>query len=122
MRILIFSDNHGERYNIDRIIKQWIPLDRIISLGDSEMSENELSNLEIIGVKGNYPFEPKFPTELNFNFEGVNCFFTHGHHYHVKSGVSSLLQKAYLNKYDIVGFGHTHRVFLEEISGIIMIN
>jgi len=122
MRILLFSDNHGEKENILRIIKQCEPLDRIISLGDSEMREKDLSDLGIFGVKGNYPFEPKFPYELNFYFEGVNCYFTHGHLYHVKSGTTKLLQKAYQDKYEVVAYGHTHKAFLEEIAGIIMIN
>ena len=122
MKILIFSDNHGDRDNIERIIKKHEPLDRIISLGDSEMREFELSNLEIIGVKGNYPFEPKFPYELSFSFSGVSVYFTHGHHYHVKMGLTKLLQKAYYEKYNIVCFGHTHQVYLEEVMDIILVN
>ena len=58
MRILIFSDNHGDNENIARIINKNQPLDRIVSLGDSEMREEELSQMGIIGVKGNFPFEP----------------------------------------------------------------
>jgi putative phosphoesterase len=122
MRILILSDNHGDRDNIDRIIKLYSPLDRIFSLGDSEMKENELSDLGIVGVKGNYPFEPKFPYELKFIFEGWSMLLTHGHLYHVKMGLSKLLQKAYDEKVDIACFGHTHRTHLEESAGIILLN
>ncbi|MGD9964714.1 MAG: metallophosphoesterase [Candidatus Izemoplasmatales bacterium] len=122
MRIMIFSDNHGDNENIARIIKKHQPLDRIVSLGDSEMREEELSQMGIIGVKGNFPFEPKFPYDLNFIFEGWNFFFTHGHKYHVKMGTSRILQKAYYEKIDIVCFGHTHQTFLEEISDIVLLN
>lgn len=122
MRILIFSDNHGEKENLPRIIQRYQPLDRIISLGDSEMKEKELSDMDIFGVKGNYPFEPKFPYELDFEFEGWKCYFTHGHLYHVKSGVTMLLEKARSHNYDLVAFGHTHRSFLEEKAGVILLN
>lgn len=122
MRILIFSDNHGDRDNLARIIKLHSPLDRIFSLGDSEMKETELSELEIVGVKGNYPFEPKFPYELKFVFEGWSVLLTHGHLYHVKMGLAKILQKAYDEKVDIACFGHTHRTHLEETAGIILLN
>ena len=122
MKLLIFSDNHGERENIPRIIAKHSPLDRIISLGDSEMKERELSDLNIFGVKGNFPFEPKFPYDLNFVYEGLNCFFTHGHLYSVKSGITNLKEIAKTRNYDLVCFGHTHRTYLEEKEGIIFLN
>lgn len=122
IRILIFSDNHGDRDNIPRIIDKNQPLDRIISLGDSEMREQELTNLGIFGVKGNYPFEPKFPYELDFTFFDFRILFVHGHLYRVKSGLTKLLQKAYYEKYDLVCFGHTHRTYLEDIEDILLVN
>ncbi|PKK94730.1 MAG: YfcE family phosphodiesterase [Tenericutes bacterium HGW-Tenericutes-5] len=122
IRILIFSDNHGDKDNISRIIDKNQPLDRIISLGDSEMREKELTDLGIFGVKGNYPFEPKFPYELDYTFFNWRILFVHGHLYRVKSGLTKLLQKAYYEKFDLVCFGHTHRTFLEDIEDIIMLN
>lgn len=122
MRLLIFSDNHRNKDNVIKMIKQNKNIDRIISLGDSEMNEFDLSSLDIIGVKGNYPFEPKFPLELNFNFLGINILFTHGHLYHVKLGLTRLINHAQSLAAEIVCFGHTHRSFLEEINGLIVFN
>ena len=86
MKLLIFSDNHREKTALESILLLHKDSERFISLGDSEMSETELSNLNVFGVKGNYPFEPKFPDELTFEFDGWRFFLTHGHKYNVKNG------------------------------------
>lgn len=122
MKILLFSDNHRNSEYVESIIREHKDCDRYISLGDSEMSESELSALNIFGVKGNYPFEPRFPEDLLFDFDGWVCFFTHGHKYGVKNGLSKLYESAKSQNVDIVCFGHTHRAYLEEIDDIIFLN
>ena len=122
MRILIFSDNHGDKENPERIIRINQPLDRIFSLGDSEMKLEKLNSLGVVGVKGNFPFEPKLPLELEFELEGFKFLLVHGHLYNVKLGLNRLLQKGYYGQYDVVCFGHTHRTYLEETSGVILLN
>ena len=122
MNLLLFSDNHRDREAVDLILKANPNCDHYISLGDSEMREHELTERNIFGVKGNYPFEPKFPYDLTFFFEGVKVFLTHGHHYSVKLGLSKLLNKAVYNDIEIVCFGHTHRAMIKDINGILFIN
>lgn len=122
MRILIFSDNHRNRENIKMMIDEHPKVDRMISLGDSEMSEIELSNLGIFGVKGNYPFEPQFPLDLFFDFEGWKFFLTHGHLYSVKNGISRIYEVGKEKEADIVCFGHTHRPLLEDYGDLILFN
>lgn len=97
-------------------------VDRIFSLGDSEMPDVELTLLNVVGVKGNYPFEPKFPFELDFVFHDQRIFLTHGHLYHVKLGLSTLINRAKSINANIVCFGHTHRPLLEVVDGMILIN
>lgn len=122
MKLLIFSDNHRNRENILTMLSQETTVDRIISLGDSEMSEIELSNLNIIGVKGNYPFEPDFPYELHFEFEGWKFLLTHGHHYSVKSGITRLYEAAINKEMDVACFGHTHNAYLEDLDDVVLLN
>lgn len=122
MELLIFSDNHRDRDIVKKLVQQYPNADRIISLGDSEMKEYELTELNIFGVKGNYPFEPNFPKELTFVFENTKVYLTHGHHFSVKMGLSRLLQYGIYNDIDIICFGHTHQPFLSEVEGILMIN
>jgi hypothetical protein len=122
MKLLLFSDNHRDRQSLKEVIKKHPDMDRYISLGDSEMKEHELTALNVFGVKGNYPFEPKFPYDLTFVFEGVKTFLTHGHHYSVKLGLTKLLNHALYNEINLVCFGHTHKPLIRELRGILFIN
>ncbi|MCK4551772.1 MAG: metallophosphoesterase [Tenericutes bacterium] len=122
MKLLLFSDNHRDRNSVKKLVLKHKDADRIFSLGDSEMKEQELSALNIVGVRGNYPFEPNFPKELTFEYHDVKVYFTHGHYFSVKMGLSRLLNFAVYNHIDIVCFGHTHRALLKEINGVIFIN
>ncbi|MDD3122541.1 MAG: YfcE family phosphodiesterase [Candidatus Izemoplasmatales bacterium] len=122
MKIILFSDNHRDKEAVLELIKMYPSADRYISLGDSEMTESELSMLNIYGVKGNYPFEPKFPDDLSFTFDDWDFFFTHGHKYGVKNGLSRLYEVSKSLNSEIVCFGHTHVAFLEEMDDIIFLN
>lgn len=121
MKLIVFSDNHRDRLVIDRMLSQQA-FDYAISLGDSEMSEPELSHKGIFGVRGNYPFEPAFPYELTMTFEGVRIFFTHGHLQRVKSGLTGLYERAKAAKAHLCCFGHTHQRTITELHGITMMN
>jgi hypothetical protein len=122
MKIILFSDNHRDKEAVLEVLKLFPDADRYISLGDSEMSESELSMLNIFGVKGNYPFEPKFPDDLSFTFDDWNFFLTHGHKYGVKNGLSRLYEVSKSLNSDVVCFGHTHLAYLEEIDNTIFVN
>lgn len=122
MKLILFSDNHRNRENILEMIKLEPGADRLISLGDSEMTEMELSNLGIIGVRGNYPFEPAFPNELLFDFDGWKILLTHGHLLSVKSGISRIYQYGLSKQADIACFGHTHIPYLEDFGDITLLN
>lgn len=122
MKILVFSDNHRNRDVIHRMLMQQREIDQIFSLGDSEMSEPELSDLAIIGVRGNYPFEPKFPEELIMDFPPLRILFTHGHTFHVKSGRSLLYQAAFLRGCQLAFYGHTHSARIDEFPEAVLVN
>lgn len=122
MKLLLFSDNHRDRESLEKMIENHPKIDRIISLGDSEMKEHELTNLNIFGVKGNYPSDPRFPKELTLVFSGVKFYLTHGHHHSVKMGLRRLLNHAIYNEIDVACFGHTHRPYLQEVDGVILLN
>ncbi len=104
------------------MLQQETDADRVFSLGDSEMPDHELNDLNIVSVKGNFPFEPRVPYELLFNFEGVNVFLTHGHRYHVKSGLTRLMYRSEELETNITCFGHTHLAYLRDYNGIIYLN
>lgn len=122
MKLLLFSDNHRDRTSVKQIIRKHPKADLIISLGDSEMRLTELQELNVQGVKGNYPFEPDLPKELNYEFHGLKLYMTHGHHFSVKMGLTRLLNYASYNQINIVCFGHTHRPLIKELNDILFIN
>lgn len=122
MRLLIFSDNHRDREAVQLAVAQNPGLSHYVSLGDSEMREQELTDLGVYGVRGNYPFEPRFPDSLTLDFFGVKVYFTHGHLHSVKSGLSSLLNHCLYNDIQIACFGHTHKSLLKEAEGVILVN
>jgi len=122
MKIVVFSDNHRDVRAVERLVLLHPDADRILSLGDSEMREDELSALGIYGVKGNYPFEPEFPEELTTVFEGWKTFVAHGHRFGVKNGLYWLSERARAEACDLAFFGHTHTPFLGERDGVVFLN
>ncbi len=122
MKLLVFSDNHRDRNGVKIALGQNPGLLHNISLGDSEMKESELTEMNIYGVKGNYPFEPHFPNDLTMVFNDLKVYLTHGHLYSVKLGLTRLLNYAKYNDVDIVLFGHTHNYLIKEIDGVIFVN
>lgn len=122
MKLLVFSDNHRDKESLIKILDINKKIDRYISLGDSEMREYELTELNVFGVKGNYPFEPNFPKELTLVFEDTKVYITHGHLWSVKMGLSRLLNYALYNNINLVLYGHTHTVSIKEIEEVIFVN
>jgi hypothetical protein len=122
MKLVVFSDNHRNISSIEWIVKEHSDADRIISLGDSELREHELTNLGVFGVRGNYPFEPDFPYDLVMEFEGVKTFITHGHRYFVKTGLYNLAQEAQMRECGLVLYGHTHQHAIQSLDQRLYVN
>ncbi len=122
MKIVIFSDNHRDVESVKWVVATNPDADRIISLGDSEMREHELTNYGVFGVKGNYPFEPDFPFDLVMEFEGWRVLMTHGHRYFVKSGMSALYREAKSRNCQVALFGHTHQAVIHNDFDVLLIN
>jgi len=122
MKLVVFSDNHRNKAVVEWIVQQNPDADRVISLGDSEMKEHELSSLGVFGVKGNYPFEPDFPFDLIMTFEDLRFLITHGHKYFVKTGLSNLKTALITNKCDVALFGHTHQATIHKEDDLLFLN
>jgi putative phosphoesterase len=122
MKIVVFSDNHRDRGAVERIVMLHPDADRVLSLGDSEMREDELSRLGVYGVRGNYPFEPDFPEEFTTVFEDWKTFVCHGHRYGVKNGLALLSERACSEACDLVLYGHTHAPYLSERDDMVFLN
>ena len=71
MKIVVFSDAHGNKKAIERILDFNPDATHIISLGDSELRHNYLLDLNIIAVKGNYPLDGGIGYESILEIERV---------------------------------------------------
>lgn len=122
MKIVVFSDVHGRKDLMERILSFNPDADYFISLGDSELSMDYLQQLDIIAIKGNYPRDPGFAYESELTLNGVKIFFTHGHKYAVQKSLKKLLKKGFENEYDIILYGHTHVPKVDKAGNLLLIN
>jgi putative phosphoesterase len=122
MKIIVFSDAHGNKGIINRIINYNPDADFIISLGDSEVDYQFLLDLDILAIKGNYPRDPGFAYEGELKVEDKTIFMTHGHKYGVHRKLSKLASHALKKEYDLVLYGHTHIAQIDRVGTTILVN
>ncbi len=117
MKLLIFSDSHGDAGYMRRAVLKNRDADAIIFLGDGLMDvmyslEGEYS-IPIYKVKGNCDigissYYPDVKKTDELFLDGKKIIFTHGDLYSVKSTTQDLSRLAISRGADIVLFGHTH--------------
>jgi len=122
MKVVVFSDAHGSKRTIKQVLKFNPDAAYIISLGDTELRHNYLLDLNIIAIKGNYPFDGGIGYESILEIEGKRIFITHGHKYGVRRDIRELVQKADETGVDVVLFGHTHIPFIDRLNGVYYLN
>ena len=127
MKILIFSDSHGELSNMVKAIKHERP-DYVFHLGDHDRDAEALGRkfqtLPIAAVRGNCDgWGSDTPLTRLIPICGLRLFLCHGHTFGVKSGLLRVSYAAREQDADIVLFGHTHEAcFEEDPSGLILFN
>ena len=99
MKIVIVSDTHGSRKNIENVCECNPDADMLIHLGDVE---DDADYIEAI-------FE--CPTHI-----------THGHAYYVSMGEAHLQEEARHRGADIVMYGHTHVPALTIDADLVTLN
>lgn len=125
MDILVISDSHGRRENIEEAINRQIKKpDAIIFLGDGlrDMTYAQTGDIPVYRVSGNCDMggffsDNEVPTEQTVELGGKRIFFTHGHRYGVKSTLTPLISESATRDADIVLYGHTHEGFERELTG-----
>lgn len=125
MKILVFSDSHGNIQNIKLALNFFENIKTIIHLGDFIDDTNKIKSfypdLNIYCVAGNNDFYHN-NTESNIKLNDYNIFLTHGHKYDVYYTIDKLYYKALENNAKIVLFGHTHCKFIKKINDILILN
>lgn len=126
LRIIVFSDSHGNVDNVMRIFEKNKNADLFIFLGDGERDVDTVSCLypekRILSVCGNCDMY-SMKQGLGITKEnGKQIVFLHGHSHFVKSTKNYLYKLGKDYQADFVLFGHTHQRYLEYRDGTYYLN
>ena len=126
MKIVVFSDSHGNPMPLKKIIKANQDADMFIHLGDGEGDVEEISKAiedkRFLHVTGNCDWQSKCSYEKIAICNGRRIFCSHGHRYGVKGGLAMLIDNAKASQADIALFGHTHCPVVDYLDGIYVMN
>lgn len=125
MKILVFSDSHGDVENMCRAVERERP-DMALHLGDGWRDALSLRSrypdLPLVQVPGNCDFRGGEGAVRVLEAEGKRILLCHGHTLGVKAGEDLLLAEALERGVDAALFGHTHRAFVELRCGVWLFN
>lgn len=125
MKILVFSDSHGNTENMKQAVELERP-DRILHAGDVARDTYELlrsfPEIPLENVCGNCDFMDAAPKQLIVDAAGKRIMLTHGHLYHVKLGIGSITEAARKAKVDVLVFGHTHEALCTRHDDLWILN
>ncbi|MBQ7071446.1 MAG: YfcE family phosphodiesterase [Ruminococcus sp.] len=127
MRIVVFSDTHGNYSAMHKVFKRNGNADLFIFLGDGERDLERLSSQyldkKVLHVSGNCDFASMTPNnDIYITPSGVKIFFTHGHKWAVKYTTDKLFEHAKAIGAQIVLYGHTHCRNYEFRDGVHILN
>ena len=126
MKMVVFSDTHGSYAACEAICANQPDADLFIHLGDGYDQACRLRNahplLPLLMVKGNCDMLANDADCKITEWGGKRVFYTHGHRFGVKSGLSALRAVAKEKEAEIVLFGHTHLPFQSIEDGILFLN
>lgn len=126
MRIIVVSDSHGSRVQLEKVIRANPEADMFVHLGDGEAEIAEMKikypDIDLRSVRGNCDFSKDSPDFLVLEVMGRKIFCTHGHRYYVKDGTETLRSVASDNGCCAALFGHTHERLIAREDGIDIMN
>lgn len=127
MRLIVFSDTHGNFSAMHKIFKRNSGADHFIFLGDGLDELEDIKALypdkKILSVSGNCDFGAMRPSADVAVLGGLKIFYTHGHRFDVKFSTGKLRAKANELGAKIVLYGHTHcRHYEYTQEGIYILN
>lgn len=121
MKILVFSDSHGESALMSNIISAMREeIDMVIFAGDCVSDFTDFQYIfpdkVFYCVKGNCDYGNHEPAERLIDAGEKKIFLTHGHMYGVKSGHMRIMEEAHRHGADICLYGHSHEpaIYIEQ--------
>ncbi|MBE6837106.1 MAG: YfcE family phosphodiesterase [Ruminococcus sp.] len=126
MRVVVFSDTHGNGIAIDKIVEKNKDVTHFIFLGDGmreiESAVKKYPDKEFHIVCGNCDSDSLYPDTGFLELCGKKIMFTHGHRYYVNFSLDKLITNALYNNAHIVCFGHLHERVNNYFNGIYILN
>lgn len=126
-RVGVFSDSHGDREALARLLEKMGHIDAACFLGDVASDANflreKLAEMPhgpvLYAVRGNNDLASMLPDDMLIELGGKRIYMTHGH---LVSSPLSLAYRAKENGADIALFGHTHEPLCEFEYGVLLLN
>ena len=130
MKILVFSDSHGNSIQMTKAITEHKDdTDYIIHLGDHCTDIRYIQSisgvtpvLAVVGNNDHYMAKNEYSEEKIIEIGGIDFYLTHGHKQGVKQGTEVLLALAKNKDCKIALFGHTHIPCCCIKDGIYLLN
>lgn len=107
MKIIVFSDSHGNLRSARKVLDFVGEVDLIFHLGDNvrdAVKIQQMVSCPVKYVKGNTDFV-EAPTEISEEICGKVFFLTHGHLYGIKSNLNRLFYAAQEKKQTLYCLG-----------------
>ena len=125
MRIVVFSDSHGDIFQAVEVVERNEKERVFIFLGDGVDELGTLKEMyphkEFIGVRGNCDFFCNLPDEYTMDIGGTRILCTHGHLYGVKCSHEKLVEAARKKGVTVALYGHTHKSFTKYDYGLYLV-
>lgn len=131
MKLLVFSDSHGNYSAMKRAIDTHPDARMLVFLGDglreADRLFDEYKSIPHVAVRGNCDFSVTFGGECYLDEQtvdllGVRMFVCHGHKYNVKSSELGLWLRAKEKEATLALFGHTHQPYERVYEGVRLFN
>lgn len=123
--IIVLSDTHGNRAEIEKLYPLFSECDYIIHLGDTSSDGARIRSSfpgKVYLVNGNCDIPRLGEDELELEIEGVKIFACHGDKFGVKRGTAELEAKARAAGAKVALFGHTHDAIEKDAGDLTMFN
>ena len=127
MRVIVFSDSHGNYDVLEKIMERHKDDgDVFIHLGDGEREFELLTYVyndkKLLFVSGNCDWGTDKPDYDIIKIGGKTIFFTHGARFGVKGDLNMAKLFARKNEADILLYGHTHIAETSYDDGLYIMN
>lgn len=123
MKVLVVSDNHGDREILVDLIQHYEgKVDQMFHCGDSELPADDTVWEKMLSVRGNCDYDAAFPNSRVSQVAGETIVTVHGHLHDVKFTMNTLLYTAKEAEAGFAFFGHTHELGVELVDSILLLN